>query len=152
MGLVTNDDGWRLSEKLWKQIEPLLPARKTHPLGCHNPRVPDRDAMNAILFVLRGLPVERARRHRHLFVQFGIPTVPGMDRCRGIRRLLAYRTGQVRRTQGHRLVLAVDGWGHDEGRCGQFKKTGPNPDGPGKARRQAQPADGSGGDSDCAGH
>src|SRR2546428_12992205 len=22
-------------------------------LGCHNPRVPDRDAMNAILFVLR---------------------------------------------------------------------------------------------------
>ena len=53
MGLVTKDDGWRLSDKLWKQIEPLLPARKPHPLGCHNPRVPDRDAMNAILFVLR---------------------------------------------------------------------------------------------------
>lgn len=53
MGLVTKDDGWRLSDKLWKQIEPLLPARKPHPLGCHNPRVQDRDAMNAILFVLR---------------------------------------------------------------------------------------------------
>ena len=53
MGLVTKDDGWRLSDNLWKQIEPLLPARKVHPLGCHNPRVPDRDAMNAILFVLR---------------------------------------------------------------------------------------------------
>jgi transposase len=53
MGLVTKDDGWRVSDKLWKQIEPLLPARKAHPLGCHNPRVPDRDAMNAILFVLR---------------------------------------------------------------------------------------------------
>lgn len=53
MGLVTKDDGWRLSDKLWKQIEPLLPPRKLHPLGCHNPRVPDRDAMNAILFVLR---------------------------------------------------------------------------------------------------
>lgn len=53
MGLVTKDDGWRLSDKLWKQIEPLLPARKAHPLGCHNPRVPDRNAMNAILFVLR---------------------------------------------------------------------------------------------------
>ena len=53
MGLVTKDDGRRLSDKLWKQIEPLLPARKAHPLGCHNPRVPDRDAMNAILFVLR---------------------------------------------------------------------------------------------------
>jgi transposase len=53
MGLVTRDDGWRISDKLWKQIEPLLPARKAHPLGCHNPRVPDRAAMNAILFVLR---------------------------------------------------------------------------------------------------
>jgi len=53
MGLVTQDDGWRLSDKLWRQIEPLLPPRKRHPLGCHNPRVSDRDAMNAILFVLR---------------------------------------------------------------------------------------------------
>ena len=53
MGLLSKDDGWRLSDGLWKQIEPLLPARKPHPLGCHNPRVPDRDAMNAILFVLR---------------------------------------------------------------------------------------------------
>ncbi len=53
MGLVTKDDGWRLNDKLWKQIEPLLPTRKSHPLGCHNPRVPDRDAMNGILFVLR---------------------------------------------------------------------------------------------------
>jgi transposase len=33
--------------------EPLLPPRPSHPLGCHNPRVPDRDAMNAILLVLR---------------------------------------------------------------------------------------------------
>ncbi len=55
MGLVTKDDGWRLSDKLWKQIEPLLPPRKPHPLGCHNPRVPDRDAMSAILFVLIAL-------------------------------------------------------------------------------------------------
>jgi hypothetical protein len=35
------------------QIEPLLPPRKPHPLGCHNPRVSDRAAMDAILFVLR---------------------------------------------------------------------------------------------------
>jgi transposase len=31
----------------------LLPERKPHPLGCHNPRVPDRSAMDAIFFVLR---------------------------------------------------------------------------------------------------
>ena len=53
MGLVVRDDGWRIPDWLWEQIEPLLPQRPAHPLGCHNPRVPDRDAMNAILFVLR---------------------------------------------------------------------------------------------------
>ena len=53
MGLVERDDGWRIPDALWSQVEPLLPRRKPHPLGCHNPRVPDRDAMNAILFVLR---------------------------------------------------------------------------------------------------
>jgi transposase len=53
MGLVVKDDGWRVLDWQWEQIEPLLPERPWHPLGCHNPRVPDRDAMNAILFVLR---------------------------------------------------------------------------------------------------
>lgn len=53
MGLALKDDGWRLSDTLWARMEPLLPPRKPHPLGCHNPRVPDRHAMNAILFVLR---------------------------------------------------------------------------------------------------
>jgi transposase len=53
MGLVTKDDGWRITDQLWAKLEPLLPPRPKHPLGCHNPRVPDRDAMNAILFVLR---------------------------------------------------------------------------------------------------
>ena len=48
-----NDDGWRIPDELWERIVPLLPPRKPHPLGCHNPRVPDRAAMDAILFVLR---------------------------------------------------------------------------------------------------
>ena len=47
------DDGWRLPDALWAKMEPLLPARPTHPLGCHNPRVPDRAARDAIFFVLR---------------------------------------------------------------------------------------------------
>jgi len=53
MGLVVKDDGWRVPDWLWAEIEPLLPERPAHPLGCHNPRVSDRDAMNAILFVHR---------------------------------------------------------------------------------------------------
>ena len=53
MGLVVEDDGWRIPDRVWARMEPLLPERPAHPLGCHNPRVPDRDAMNAILLVLR---------------------------------------------------------------------------------------------------
>ena len=53
MGLVTKGDNWRIPDKLWKEIKPLLPKGKPHPLGCHNPRVSDRDAMTAILFVAR---------------------------------------------------------------------------------------------------
>jgi putative transposase len=53
MGLVCRDDGWRMPDWLWGWIEPLLPPRPSHPLGCHNPRVADREAMNAILLVLR---------------------------------------------------------------------------------------------------
>jgi transposase len=34
-------------------MEVLLPERPSHPLGCRNPRVPDRAAMDAIFFVLR---------------------------------------------------------------------------------------------------
>src|SRR5512147_1162912 len=53
MGLITRDDGRRMSDPLGERMEPLLPPRKSPPRGCHNPRVPDRQAMNAILFVLR---------------------------------------------------------------------------------------------------
>ena len=52
-GLVTKDDGWHIPDVLWEKMKPLIPPGKSHPLGCHNPRVPDRNAMNAIFFVLR---------------------------------------------------------------------------------------------------
>lgn len=44
---------WCIPDELWERILPLLPPPKPHPLGCHNPRVPDRSAMNGIFFVLR---------------------------------------------------------------------------------------------------
>ena len=47
------DDGWGLPDALWAKMKRLLPERPKHPLGCHNPRVPDRAAMDAIFFVLR---------------------------------------------------------------------------------------------------
>ena len=54
MGIVVKDDGWRISDKFWGKIKPLLPKPvDNHPKKGHRPRVPDRNAMNAILFVLR---------------------------------------------------------------------------------------------------
>jgi putative transposase len=47
------DDQWRIPDVLWERIEPLLPPRPSHPLGCHNPRVDDRKAMDGIFLVLR---------------------------------------------------------------------------------------------------
>ena len=44
---------WRIPDELWARIEPLLPPGKLHPLGCHNPSVDARRAMDAIFFVLR---------------------------------------------------------------------------------------------------
>jgi len=46
---------FHLSEALWEHIEPLLPAPapKPHPLGCHRQRVPNRQILHGIFFVLR---------------------------------------------------------------------------------------------------
>lgn len=79
-----------------------------------------------------GLPVERFGRHRHLHVQFGIPSLSGVDRRGRIRSFLAHGVDPIRRTQGDRLVLAVDGWSNDQGAPGGLKKTGANPTDRGK--------------------
>lgn len=50
---TVEDDGYRLSDALWAQMEPLLPPRPSHPLGSHNPPKPARQVMDAIVFVLR---------------------------------------------------------------------------------------------------
>ena len=53
MGQMIQESGWRIPDEFWEQIVPLLPPRPSHPLGCHNPRVPDRAALDGIYFVLR---------------------------------------------------------------------------------------------------
>ena len=77
------DDGWRLPDELWTRMEPLRPPRPKHPLGCHTPRVPDRQAMDAIFFVLRtgcqgnalNAPAQRAG---HPLVLLGASALPGV--------------------------------------------------------------------------
>ena len=46
---------FRISDTLWERLSPHLPTHtpKAHPLGCPRRRVPDRQVLNAIFFVLR---------------------------------------------------------------------------------------------------
>lgn len=141
MGVPKKDDNWRMPDELWNKLEPLLPPRPQHPLGCHNPRVPDRSAMDAILLVLRtgmqwqalkatGLchPSSAYRRFRdwlaagvfHRFWQSGLMAY---DKLEGI----------------DWNWLALDGAMGKAPLGGE--KNGPQPDRPGQERHQEKPAD-----------
>lgn len=103
MGLVLPDDGWRIPDGLWAKIEPLLPPRKPHPLGCHNPRIPDRRAMDAILFVLR------------TGCQWGALDVTGLcSHASAHRRFVEWtEAGVFRRLWAHVLSQYDEEWGID---------------------------------------
>lgn len=51
-------------DAVWAGIEPLIPVRaETHPLGCHRPRVPDRDCFEVMLVrLVTGCSWEDAER------------------------------------------------------------------------------------------
>lgn len=139
MGLVERDDGWRISDELWWLIEPLIPAGKPHPLGCHNPRVPDRAAMNAILFVLR------------TGCQWNALNGTGIcSSSSAHRRFVAWTEAKVFEGAWVRALLAYDEfigvdwrWLSMDGAMTKAplggKKNGPQPDGPREGRDQAQP-------------
>jgi len=46
-----------LSEELWREVEPLLPAHREHRSGGH-PFLSDKDALRGLIFILRS-PVDR---------------------------------------------------------------------------------------------
>lgn len=83
--MVSRDDGWRMPDWLWERVEPLLPPPPFHPLGCHAPRVPDRDAMDAILLGAQdGDAVERVKRDRGVLELVGAPALSGVGAGRGV--------------------------------------------------------------------
>lgn len=54
MGKIVSRERWLVSDELWSQIAPLLPKPKRRARWRGGrPRVPDRQALNGILFVLR---------------------------------------------------------------------------------------------------
>ena len=135
------DDGWRLPDALWAKMERLLPARPEHPLGCHNPRVPDRAAMDAIFFVLRTGCHWNALRETTI-----------CSSSSAHRRFQEWVTAGVFAAFWRQGLLAYDAvqgidwdWLALDGAMGKAPLGGgenrPQPDGPGQARGQALGAD-----------
>ena len=127
VGLVKQDDGWRLPDELWAKMQPLLPPRPPHPLGCHNPRVDDRRAMDAILLVLRtgmqwhALKATGLCHPSSAYRRFREWAAAGVFREFWRQGLLAYEAV----TGVHWKWLALDGAMSKAPLGGQ--KTGPNP-------------------------
>jgi transposase len=45
---------FRIPDEMWERIEPLIPEHvNTHPFGGGRPRVPDRQVLDGVFFVLR---------------------------------------------------------------------------------------------------
>ena len=142
MRAQVRDDGWRLPDELWARMEPLLPPRPRHPPGCHNPRVPDRAAMDAIFFVPRtgcrwnALNVTGIRSSSSAHRRFLEWTEAGVFQEFWRRGLLAYDQ-----------LLGIDrGWLALDGAPGKAPlgggKNRPEPDRPGQVGQPAEPADG----------
>ena len=139
--MVAKDDGWRIPDELWEKIQPLLPPRKPHPLGCHNPRVDDRAAMNAILFVLR------------TGAQWNSLDSTGLCSCSSAyRRFREWEQAGVFKQFwedglfAYDLLVGIDwSWCSADGAMTKAplggEKNGPQSDRPGQERGQAQPSD-----------
>jgi hypothetical protein len=52
VGMIKQDNGWRVLDRLWAQMEPILSPRKPRPQCCHNLHVSDATSTDGILFVL----------------------------------------------------------------------------------------------------
>jgi len=150
---VVYQDKWRIPDALWKKIEQLLPTppRKRHPLGCHRPRVDNRRAMDAIVFVLRtgcqwnalnatGICSSSSAHRRFqewtaagVFQKLWAMSLEEYDELKGI-------DWSWQSMDGAMTKAPLGG-----------EKMRPQPHGSGQRRRQTQPADGSVGRADRTG-
>ena len=124
---------WQISDELWEKMARLILERKIHPPLCtHRKRVDNRAAWMPFSLCSERLPVECPECHRDLFVQLRSPALSGMAGCRSIWTLLAERPACLWTSGCYWLVVAVDGWQHDQITAVWLKKTGRNPTDRGK--------------------
>lgn len=135
--------GFRVSDELWAQLGPLLPARvNRHRFGGGRPRVPDRECADAIFYVLRtgcqwqALDQTELCAHSTAHDRFQEWAAAGV--------FLAFWRAGVERFDELRGIdwawLSMDGAMTKAPLGGE--KNRPQPDGPGQGRREAQRAHG----------
>lgn len=124
----------RVVEAAWVAIEPLLPAPPPdeHPLGCHRPRIADRDCLEAILFrLVTGCSWDVAgrlgkgsettlRRRRSEWLAAGVFDTFVTEAIDGYDKIIGLDLSEV----------AIDGSQHKAPCCGEG--TGPSPTDRGK--------------------
>lgn len=133
------DDGWCIPDALWARIVPLLPPQRTYP-KVGRPRMPDRQAMDAIFSVLRtgcqwrALPrILGAASTVH--DRFQAWREHGVFERMGRAGLLAYGSAGW-----DRLGMASAGRRHHKRAVGGGRNRS-QPDRPGETRHQTKPAD-----------
>jgi transposase len=124
----------RVVDAVWAAVGPLLPSRPPdrHPLGCHRPRIPDRDCFWAMLVRLvtgcswdvaarlTGISATTLRRRRDQWVQAGVFDRLAKEAICGYDRICGLDLAEV----------SIDGSLH-KAPCGG-EGTGPNPTDRGK--------------------
>lgn len=126
----------RVVEAVWQAVEPLLPkrSRPAHPLGCHRPRISDRECFRGILIrLVTGCSWDVAaklcragettlRNRRSEWVQAGVfdalakEAISGWDRIMGLDLSEVAVDGSV-----HKAPFGGEGTGPspvDRGKCG----------------------------------
>lgn len=125
----------RVVQAIWASVEPRLPAPSPddHPLGCHRPRISDRDCFEAILFrLVTGCSWDVAgrlgkgsettlRRRRDEWLRAGIFDEVADEAIAGYDRIIGLDLSEV----------ALDGSQHKAPMGGEG--TGPNPTDRGKS-------------------
>jgi transposase len=125
----------RVVATVWAAVEPLLPEppRDEHPLGCHRPRISDRDCFEAILFrLVTGCSWDVAgrlgkggettlRRRRDSWLRAGVFDRLAAEAIAGYDRIIGLDLTEV----------ALDGSQHKAPMGGEG--TGPNPTDRGKS-------------------
>ncbi len=134
---------FRISDTLWERLSAQLPTHvpKAHPLGCHRRRVPDRQVLDGIFFVLR-----TGCQWKALSATGICSGSTAHSRFQGwVQAGVFARLWDVALQDYDELIgldfewTSLDGSLHKAPLGG--KKNRGQPHGPGQRRRQAQPAD-----------